>query len=153
VTPLVLFAASWLLAQPVSAPATPRGTIAVTVSGVRHAGGSLRVKLVGSGEGFPSSEAHVVAKRRIAADGPGARFDFEDVPYGEYAVVCLHDADDDSELDRGPLGLPAEGLGFSSGARIRFGPPDFEEARFVLGTPELSIGIELRYGWERGESR
>jgi uncharacterized protein (DUF2141 family) len=153
VTPLVLLAASWLLAQPVSAPAPPRGTIAVTVSGVRHTRGSLRVKLVGSGEGFPGSDAHVVAKRRVAADGPGARFAFESVPYGEYAVVCLHDADDDAELDRGPLGLPAEGLGFSSGARVRFGPPDFEEARFVLGTPEISIGIELRYGWEQEESR
>lgn len=142
-----------LLAQPGALALPPRGTIAVTVGGVQGSSGSLRAKLVASGEDFPGSDAHVVAKQRIAVAGPVARFVFEDVPYGEYALVCLHDADDDSELDRGALGLPAEGLGFSSGARVRFGPPDFEEADFVLAAPELRLEIELRYGFGQGESQ
>lgn len=152
-TLLALLAASLLLAQPAALLAPSRGTIAVTLTGVQGGEGSLRAKLVASGEDFPGSDAHVVAKQRIAANGPGARFVFEGVPYGDYAVVCLHDADDDAALDRGPLGLPSEGLGFSSGARIRFGPPDFEEARFRLAAPELELEIELRYLLPRREAK
>jgi uncharacterized protein (DUF2141 family) len=153
VIPLALLAAPLLLAQPAALSAPSRGTIAVTLTGVQGGEGSLRAKLVASGEGFPASDAHVVAKQRIAAQGPGTRFVFEGVPYGEYALVCLHDADDDAELDRGALGLPSEGLGFSSGARIRFGPPDFEEARFRLAAPELELEVELRYVLPPREAR
>jgi uncharacterized protein (DUF2141 family) len=146
VAPSLLLATSLLLAQPALLPAPPRGTIRVAVSAVKGGEGALRVKLVSSGEGFPGSDAHVVAKQRLAANGSGAaRFVFEGVPYGEYAVVCLHDADDDGELDRSPLGLPSEGLGFSSGARMRFGPPSFEDARFELAAPELELPVELQY--------
>jgi uncharacterized protein (DUF2141 family) len=88
----------------------------------------------------------VVAKQRLPIEGESVRVVFEGVPHGAYALVCLHDEDDDSALGRTRLGLPAEGLGFSSGARVRFGPPGFEEARFELVGPELELAIEMQYG-------
>jgi uncharacterized protein (DUF2141 family) len=122
-----------------------RGTVVVSVEALRSRAGSVRVKLVASAEGFPGSDAHVVARRRLPVDGPAARVVFSDVPFGDYALVVLHDEDDDATLDRNVLGIPAEGLGFSSGARVRFGPPSFEDARFTLAEPELEIEIEVRY--------
>jgi len=139
-------AAPRLPADPVALAAPARGTVAVTVSGVRSREGSLRAKLVRSAEGFPGSDAYVVAKQRRPIEGESVRFVFEGLPYGEYAVVCLHDEDDDGALDRTLIGLPAEGVGFSSGARIRYGPPGFEEARFELAGPELELAIEMQYG-------
>jgi uncharacterized protein (DUF2141 family) len=129
----------------VAAP-VPVGRVVVEVRGLRSRAGSLRARLVASAEGFPGSDAHVVAKRRLPIGGARVRFVFEGVPLGAYALVCLHDEDDDAALARTALGLPAEGLGFSSGARVRFGPPGFEEARFELAGPEAVLVVEMRYG-------
>ena len=150
--PLVLAVDSGA-ADPGAATTAPdaQGTIEVTVRGLRDAAGSLRVKLVAAADGFPGSDEHVVAKQRIALGALAAALPplvvvFDGVPFGAYALVCLHDADDDATLDRTLLGLPAEGIGFSSGARIRFGPPAFEEARFVLDGPRAEQKIEMQYG-------
>jgi uncharacterized protein (DUF2141 family) len=125
-------------------PPEPRRVV-VTVRGFRSRAGSLRVKLVAEADGFPSSDAHVAAKRRVPIDAAAAvSVAFEGLVPGDYAVVALHDEDDDAELDR-RLGLPAEGLGFSSGARIRFGPPSFEEARFELGERDAELALDLQY--------
>jgi uncharacterized protein (DUF2141 family) len=117
----------------------------VSVSGFRSREGSLRVKLVAEAPGFPGSDEHVAAKRRVPIDGDSVRVAFEGLAPGDYAAVALHDEDDDAELDRTLLGLPDEGLGFSNGARIRFGPPSFEEARFALGEDGADLAIELQY--------
>jgi uncharacterized protein (DUF2141 family) len=73
------------------------------------------------------------------------RIAFDGVAPGDYAVVALHDEDDDGTLDRSRLGLPTEGVAFSSGARIRFGPPSFDEARFELGARDAELALELQY--------
>jgi uncharacterized protein (DUF2141 family) len=142
---------AFALAAFLAAADVPPGTVAegrrvaVTVRGFRSRAGSLRVKLVSDAEGFPGSDAHVAAKRRVAIDAPAVTVAFEGIAPGDYAVVALHDEDDDAELDRTFLGLPDEGLGFSNGARVRFGPPSFADARFALGEDGAEIAIELQY--------
>jgi uncharacterized protein (DUF2141 family) len=144
VSPLLGLALA-ILGASAALPPEPRGTLVVNVTGLRSREGSLRVKLVREDDGFPASDAALVARRRVAIEGPAMRVAFPDVPLGDYAVVVLHDEDDDAVLDRSPLGLPAEGLGFSSGARVRFGPPSFEEARFRLDGGSLELAVQVRY--------
>jgi uncharacterized protein (DUF2141 family) len=134
-----------VLATAGSSAEPPRGTLAVEVRGLRNGSGVLRAKLVASAEGFPASDAHVLTKQKHPIRGERVRLAFYEVPYGEYALVVLHDEDDDGALTRGWLGLPAEGLAFSNGARIRRGPPSFEEARFALDRPRVELELELRY--------
>jgi uncharacterized protein (DUF2141 family) len=143
---LLALALAILAAGPPAALGTgSRGTVVVRVEGFRTRAGTLRVKLVRDAEGFPGSDAHVAARVRLPILGDAARVAFPDVPFGSYAVVVLHDEDDDATLDRNVLGIPTEGLGFSSGARVRFGPPSFEDARFTLDEPVLELEIEVRY--------
>jgi uncharacterized protein (DUF2141 family) len=143
---IVLALAAFLAAAGVPPDTAQTGRrVAVTVRGFRSSDGSLRVKLVADADGFPGSDAHVAAKRRVAIDADSVRVVFEGIAPGDYAVVALHDEDDDAELDRTFLGLPDEGLGFSNGARVRFGPPSFEEAHFALGEDGAEIAIELQY--------
>lgn len=53
-----------------------------------------------------------------------------EVPEGEFAIKVHHDEDESGALTKNWTGIfPAEGLGFSSGARIRFGPPSFNKAK------------------------
>jgi uncharacterized protein (DUF2141 family) len=140
---LILALAACAAAAAAPAP-PPDPRVVVTVRGFRSRAGSLRVKLVAEADGFPGSEAHVAAKRRVPIDAGAVSVAFEGVAPGDYAVVALHDEDDDAELDR-RFGLPAEGLAFSSGARIRFGPPSFEEARFEVGARDAELALELQY--------
>ncbi|MEM8851761.1 MAG: DUF2141 domain-containing protein [Pseudomonadota bacterium] len=63
------------------------------------------------------------------------------VPDGTYAVQAFHDEDSDGDLDRRGF-RPSEGLGFSNDARMRFGPPSFEDAAIrVQGNGRLTINM------------
>jgi uncharacterized protein (DUF2141 family) len=43
------------------------------------------------------------------------------------------------------MGIPKEGYGASNDAKVTFGPPKYEDARFVLkGNPE-TLRIKMRY--------
>jgi uncharacterized protein (DUF2141 family) len=43
------------------------------------------------------------------------------------------------------LGRPLEGIGFSRGAQVRFGPPSFEQAAFELREDRLELRVEVVY--------
>ena len=122
----------------------PIGDLIVRVYGMRSSQGTVRVKVHHHGRDFPAS-TDVIARELQPANGESARFEFPALPHGTYAVVVLHDEDDDAELDRGLLGRPTEGIGFSSGARVRFGPPSFEEAAFELREKRVELRVELAY--------
>lgn len=67
-----------------------------------------------------------------------------DLAYGEYAVSVYHDRNDNGKLDTGLFGIPKEPLGTSNDAKIRFGPPKYEDAVFTLDQPTLTIHIPVK---------
>ena len=69
---------------------------------------------------------------------------FEALPYGEYAISAYHDKNDNGKLDTGMFRMPKEALGTSNDAKVRFGPPKYEDAVFYLDQPELMIEIPVR---------
>jgi outer membrane protein len=56
--------------------------------------------------------------------------------FGDYAVVVLHDGNDNGEVDHNFLGLPTEPLGFSNGFKLGLfsGKPTFEKLRFTFSS-------------------
>ena len=67
---------------------------------------------------------------------------FTNLEQGEYAIAVFHDANANQKLDKNFLGIPKEALGFSIGKMKAFGPPTFEECKFVLDENK-TIKIEL----------
>ncbi|HPO64184.1 MAG TPA: DUF2141 domain-containing protein [Candidatus Kapabacteria bacterium] len=67
----------------------------------------------------------------------------ENIPYGEYAVIVHHDENDDDELNTNWLGMPKESFGASNDAKGSFGPPDFEDAKFLINKSQLLIKINM----------
>ena len=55
-----------------------------------------------------------IVSRRVKIEGASARCVFEDVTPGTYAVVVLHDENDNRQCDRNRLGIPLEGYGVSN---------------------------------------
>ena len=70
---------------------------------------------------------------------------FENVPVGTYAMVTFQDIDKNKKLKSNFVGFPKEPIGFSRDARIKLGPPDFNDAKIEVQQGKiLTISIILR---------
>ena len=70
-----------------------------------------------------------------------ATFTFENVSDGEYALLVLHDKNENNRMDYEPNGMPKESYGTSNNARS-FGPPIYEDAKFKVDK-DLELTIRL----------
>ncbi|WP_299048525.1 DUF2141 domain-containing protein [uncultured Polaribacter sp.] len=67
---------------------------------------------------------------------------FENLPDGEYAIICYHDKNDNNRMDFEPNGMPKEDYGTSNNV-MSFGPPQFNDAKFLLTTKNISLDIRF----------
>ncbi|OSY87792.1 hypothetical protein WH52_10235 [Tenacibaculum holothuriorum] len=67
---------------------------------------------------------------------------FENVPEGEYAIICYHDKNDNDRMDFEPSGMPLEDYGASNNV-MRFGPPQYNDAKFVVSDKDVSLEIKF----------
>lgn len=137
-----LFGAILTLALAQGAQAAQAATVIVTVHGVRNATGEVRVAICREAEFTkPTCPWHGHAPARKG----DVTVEIADVPPGVYAAEAFHDENGDRKVNKDFLGRPMEGIGFSNDAKMKFGPPSFEDARFTLGTAKVAIGFSLRY--------
>jgi uncharacterized protein (DUF2141 family) len=59
-------------------------------------------------------------------------FEFSDIKPGNYAIAVIHDENRNGELDTNMFGIPKEGYGFSSGAKVTMSAPSFSDAVFYM---------------------
>lgn len=67
---------------------------------------------------------------------------FENVPFGEYAVICYHDKNDNDKMDFSPNGMPIEDYGASNNV-MTYGPPTFEGSKFAVSEKNVSLKIKF----------
>jgi uncharacterized protein (DUF2141 family) len=126
-------------ASPPGAVAARRGgTIVVEVSGFRNQTGKALIGLFTSAKGFPDG-AHAARRIQVAIERGGARAVFADLAPGTYAIAVLHDEDGDFAMDTSFVGIPTEGYGASNNARRRFGPPEWNKAKFALASGRKAV--------------
>ena len=68
---------------------------------------------------------------------------------GTYAIGVIHDENLNGELDTNFLGVPNEGYGFSSDAKVRLSAPSFSDAKFSYDGNALKLTIRLKYRMNR----
>ena len=132
-----------VLASPVFVPGEEGSAdLVIQMSGFASDKGRVLVNLANSRENFESDgKGFRAAKQTI--DKGAATVEFEDLPYGEYAIKVFHDENDDGELDIGWMG-PEEPYGFSNDARGTMGPPDWDDAKFAIDRPKPIAKIQLK---------
>ena len=84
---------------------------------------------------------------RIAKSLPAsgaATVAFGDVDPGTYALVVLHDENENFKMDT-MLGIPKEGFGFSRNPVIRMGPPKYEQVKFTIAPGHNVQAVRLKY--------
>lgn len=69
-------------------------------------------------------------------------FTFENVSPGTYAVMALHDENENKRMDFQDNGMPKESYGMS-GNDMTMGPPNFTDAKFTVSEENLDLNIRF----------
>jgi uncharacterized protein (DUF2141 family) len=67
---------------------------------------------------------------------------FENIKPGEYAIIGLHDANENGRMDYRENGMPLEGFGTSNNV-MSFGPPQYHDAKFNVADKDLEMNIRF----------
>ena len=151
-----ILAASLMIACVVLAASAARSSeLRVTVIGLRSESGELLIGLYESAKGFEGAIANaktsgIMADRnRLVGVAMRARGSqqavFAQLPPGRYAVIVIHDENDNGRLDANAIGIPTEGYGFSNDARGFLSAPSFDAAAVTIGDADASIVLSLTY--------
>lgn len=116
-------------------------SIKLTVSGADPATGTIEASLFNSAADF-LMEAFLQESGEVAEDGSFSA-EFVGLEAGEYAIVVVHDANDNGVYDAGMFGFGGESVGYSNNASSWLGRPGFEDAKFTVGEAGQSIHISL----------
>jgi uncharacterized protein (DUF2141 family) len=120
----------------------PAAGLTVEAQGLRSERGQVLCFLYAGPAGFPADPQRAVAKVAAPIAQGAATCRFGAVAPGAYAVAVVHDENGNGRLDRNLVGIPSEGVGASMNPVTHFGPPTFEQARFVhAGAKTLTVQI------------
>lgn len=128
------------LVAPVAALAELPG-VKIAVRHFSSTTGTVEVSLFDSAATF-MREPYLQESGPVDANGV-FEVEFVALPEGEFAVVVVHDANDNGKLDNGFLGFGAEDYGFSNNVRPWFGRPDFDDVKFTVDRPGVTVDINL----------
>ncbi|WP_254603226.1 DUF2141 domain-containing protein [Sphingomonas bacterium] len=136
--------AAALLAAAMLLPAAgPVGTtVTVQVGNIRNANGNVHVDICPQAQFLTENCPYRATVRAVAGV---TTLVLQGVPAGRYAAQATHDENRNGKVDRALFGIPKEGVGFSNDAKIRFGPPKFDDAAFAVGATPNTIRFSLRY--------
>lgn len=114
-------------------------TITVTVDNLTSDNGKVLMSLHTSetfmkGKGIKNAETTI-------EDGK-VTVTFENVLPGEYAILALHDENDNKRMDFEDNGMPKESFGMSNNV-IAMGPPQYEDAKFKVTNEDLDLNIRF----------
>jgi uncharacterized protein (DUF2141 family) len=121
-------------------------SINVKIQNIANNSGVIACAIFESEEGFPSKFVKFASKTMLTQiRGKDAIFEFSDIKPGKYAIAVIHDKNRNGELDTNLLGIPTEGYGFSSDAKITMSAPSYSDALFSYDGGHLQMSISLHY--------
>lgn len=115
------------------------------ITNLRNSDGVVRACMTRDEERFPRCQDAEQGYRIVVPANEATVLRFTDVAPGTYAIALLHDENDNGRADRALGMMPTEGFGFSRDARVRMGPPDFDDAAFTVSTDSNRQTIRMRY--------
>lgn len=118
------------------------GDMIVKIDNIESDEGVIMLALYVGEDNYAENRTFNAAKVSITESV--AEYTFENVPFGEYAIKCYHDENENSKLDTNMFGIPSEGYGFSNNATGNFGPADYEDAEFKFETNQQVVEISIQ---------
>jgi len=114
-------------------------TLTVTIDNVKNDTGKVMMSLHSSetfmkGNGIMDTETEI-------KDGK-VTITFKNVKPGEYAIMALHDENENKRMDFQENGMPLESYGISNNV-MSFGPPQYDDAKFKVEAKDLEMNIRF----------
>jgi len=114
-------------------------TITVTINNIKNNTGKVIMSLHSADtfmktNGLQSAESIIEENKVIIT--------FKNVLPGEYAIMSVHDENDNKQMDFELNGMPKESYGVSNNS-MSYGPPQFSEAKFTLNNENINMSIIL----------
>ena len=120
------------------------GSVSVNFEGLKSQKGYIQLNVFNNAKGFPVSEKSVYKSFQIKIDQGNKSFIIPDLPYGEYAISCYHDANKNNKLDTNFFGIPKEKVGTSNNPPAG-SIPSYKDAKFDLNKNKLSLTIKFNH--------
>lgn len=136
---LLIFSLTTLAQEPTKNIEQKTATLTIEVGKTVNNKGSLLIALH-TEDTFMKGKGIKNASKLI--NGDKTTVIFEEVPLGEYAIMVLHDQNNNHRMDYTEQGIPKEDYGLSNND-MSFGPPQFETAKFNLTNQHHTIKIRL----------
>lgn len=114
-------------------------TISVTIDNVTSDDGLVLFGLHNQ-ETFMKSKG-LQSKASTIKDGK-VNIEFENVTPGTYAIMVLHDENNNKRMDFQSNGMPKENYAMSNNP-MSYGPPRFEDAQFEVQNEDLNLNIRF----------
>jgi uncharacterized protein (DUF2141 family) len=114
--------------------------IDLLVSGVVRAQGQVLVALYDSADSYRKT---ALTQSKQAATLGEMRFQFRDLPVGDYAIALFHDENDNGKLDTNLMGMPKEPFAFSVFKGTLMGPPGWAAVKFTVPESGIKLNIAL----------
>jgi len=112
-------------------------TITVTINNIKNDTGKVLLGLH-TVNTFMKTEA--LQKKATEIKSGKIKVIFTNVAPGEYAILALHDENNNNKMDFTASGMPMEDYGLSNNA-MSFGPPQFSEAKFKVENDAITLNI------------
>jgi len=120
-----------------------KGKLVINFKGLESSNGNVIIALCNNLENYDNHKFPFLGKL-ISIDNNRARIEFDELPFGEYAIKAFHDEDANNDLNTNIFGIPTEDYGFSNNARSMFGPPSWEDAKFKFDKEYQSMEIVIK---------
>ena len=114
-------------------------TITVTIKNITNNNGKVILSLH-TKETFMRKQGIKNVKSEIV-DGK-VTVTFENVAPGTYAIMALHDENENNTMDFDDRGMPKESYGMSNNP-MSYGPPQFTEGKFDIASNPLEMEIKF----------
>ena len=139
-TSIILFIALFLTVNFTNAQTNESGhTITVSIKNITNNNGNVLLSLH-TKETFMKGPGIKNAKSQIV-DGK-ITITFENVTPGTYAIMALHDENENNAMDFEDNGMPKESYGMSNNP-MSYGPPQFATAKFEMNAEDLEMNIRF----------
>lgn len=114
-------------------------TITVTIENIKNNNGKVLFSLHSKdtfmkGPGIMNTESKIVDGKVVIT--------FKDVKPGEYAIMILHDENENNRMDFESNGMPKEDYGMSNNP-MSYGPPNYTDAKFNFSGEALDLKIRF----------
>ncbi|HEX2609176.1 MAG TPA: DUF2141 domain-containing protein [Flavisolibacter sp.] len=117
--------------------------IIARVTGFENSDGVCRACLYTNASALNKETPYQCVEAKV--NNKTSQVEFTNVPDGEYAIIVLHDANNNHKMDKNFLGIPKEGYGASRNKLPFAAAPGYDDNKFAVNNSStVTITIRLR---------